>query len=162
MDLFNSHQAAETTTVALLPGIVKTLFSLEENPLRFEMVCIDLLKEELQIPFVPTSKTWDRGRDARSISPGGPAIPAVVCATLSQSLESKVQADIKRLLETTKTTEIYYCTSRELTEDACDKLEAAIRSMYSSDVTVKVLAKCSSLTLGRNILTYFGSITGLR
>ena len=52
----------------LLPGIIKSLFETEESSTRFENICIDLYNQAEGAQLVPTSKSWDRGRDARSIS----------------------------------------------------------------------------------------------
>ena len=49
--------------MSLLPGIVYALFNLENNSIHFEHVCIDLYNAAEGVELVPTSRTWDRGRD---------------------------------------------------------------------------------------------------
>lgn len=136
--------------MALLPGIVRSLFDFEISPIRFEHVCIDLYRNAEGIELVPTSRTWDRGRDARriSISTGSEALPGVLCAALSADIDAKVEADIRRLAETTQTKAIVYCTSQSLTEHACDKIEAKIRKLYPTAESVRVLGQIQLVALG--------------
>lgn len=136
--------------MALLPGIVKSLFSLEDNPVRFENVCIDLYREEESVSLVPTSKTWDMGRDARSIGikTGQADFEAVLCATLTTGLDDKVTADIQRLAETTKTKAIVFCTSLQITEHAAGKIEKSIRDLYPKVEIVRVLGQIQLTYLG--------------
>lgn len=148
MDLFGFKNTVGPPTDILLPGIVKTLFSIEENTSRFEVVCIDLLREELQISLAPTSKKWDRGRDGRSLTGSSEGKSAILCATLSQVLDTKIELDIKRLKATTVTASIYYCSSRDLSEDACDKLEQRIKELYGKEVEVHVFGQNQLVFLG--------------
>lgn len=133
--------------MSLLPGVAQALFSFENSPIRFEKVCIELYRQAEGVELVPTSRTWDRGKDARSISSGGRAIPVVLCATLSSAVDEKVEADIRRLKKTTQAKAIVYCTSRPLTEQACDALEAAIRKIYSKVDSVRVLSQIQLVEL---------------
>lgn len=129
--------------MALLPGIVRNLLEVEDNSTRFERVCTALYRDAEGIELVSTSRTWDLGRDARAISvkKGGKALPGVLCATLSADLDAKVRADVQRLAATTLTTSIVYCSSRALSEAACNRLEADIRKLYPSAVAVRVLGQ---------------------
>lgn len=134
----------------LLPGIVQALFNLEDNPIRFEKLCLDLYSAAEGVELVPTSRTWDLGRDGRciSISGSGKEIVGVLCATLSTGIETKVEADIRRLVKTTATKAIVYCSSRSLTELACAKIEATIRELYPKIDSVRVLGQIQLMALG--------------
>lgn len=136
--------------MALLPGIIQSLFQHEESPIRFERICIELYRQSAGVELVPTSKTWDRGRDARGISVSiqGRALPGILCATLSADIEPKVERDLRRLSETTQTKAIVYCTTQNLTENACDRLEAKIRTIYPSVESVRVLGQTQLVALG--------------
>lgn len=136
--------------MALLLGIIGSLFEHEDSPARFERVCIALYRDAEGVELVPTHKTWDRGRDARgiSISTQGQALPGVLCATLSADVEPKVERDLRRLAETTATKAIIYCTSQALTEHACDKIEAKIRSMHPTVESVRILGQIQLVELG--------------
>ncbi len=132
----------------ILPGIVKALFDFESNPIRFERVCSDLFSESEGAVFVATSLNWDLARDARRISIGGKELHGVLCATLSTNLDEKIEADILRLADTTQTKAIVYCTSRPLTENACDKIEASIRALCPGVESVRVLGQFQLIDLG--------------
>ncbi len=132
----------------LLPGIVQTLFELEDNPIRFERVCLDLYKDAEGVELVPTSRTWDLGRDGRSISISkNGTLLGILCATLSIDIDGKVEADILRLAETTNTRAIIYSTSRSLTEHACNVLEAKIRKLYPAVKSVRILGQIQLVAL---------------
>src|SRR5262245_42373183 len=134
--------------MALLPGVVRELLTHEENAFRFELVATDLCSASEGRQFVPTSRTRDLGRDARRFSSGGSEIPGVVCATLRADLDSKVEADLDRLTQTTKTKAIIYCTTHPLTDEAVNALEAVIRKRCKGLDSVRVL--------GRTQLEYLG------
>ena len=127
----------------LLPGIIKSLFETEDSSTRFENICIDLYNQAEGEQLVPTSRTWDRGRDARSasIKKQEQPIAGVLCATLNAGLDSKLESDIKRLSETTQTTSIVYCSSKSLSEHECDKIEAKIRKIYPAAQAVRALGQ---------------------
>ncbi|MFB3895624.1 MAG: hypothetical protein ACE14V_04900 [bacterium] len=137
----------------LPPGIIQSLFTCEDNPNRFERVCIDLYNDAYGITLLPTSKTYDRGRDARDVSIlyKGKDFSNILCATLTSSteLDVKVEKDIKRLAETSKTKAIVYCSSQSLTEDACDKIKNAILTLYPRVETVQVLGQIQLIALGQ-------------
>src|SRR2546422_2379535 len=118
--------------MALLPGILQALFNLEDNSSRFERVCLELCSRAEGVQLVPTSRSWDRGRDARTVSPGGTGgeHELVLCATLSAGIDSKVEADLSRLSETTRPQRLIYCSSQELSEHAIDKIETDIRKRF--------------------------------
>ena len=87
----------------MIKAFFPILFNTESNPIRFAKVCIDLYSEAEGITLVPTSRSWDQGRDARSISvrQRSSLIKYVMCATLNVTLDSKISEDIKRLSSTT-------------------------------------------------------------
>lgn len=134
--------------MSLLPGVIRSLLDYEDSPLRFERFCVELCREALGSELVPTSRTWDRGRNGRAVGithEGAPA--AVLCATLSTDLDSKLEADIRRLAATTQTLGIVYCTTRSLTEQACDALEARIRELHPVVKSVRVLGQIQFVAL---------------
>jgi hypothetical protein len=136
--------------MAILPGFIPPLFETETNPLRFERVCIALYRASEGVTIVPTSYNYDQGRDGRTINHDSIKISGILCATLSTGLEDKVRGDVKRLLETTKTNSIIYCTARKLTEDGCDKVEELIRTEYPQLAAVRVLSQVQLVALAQN------------
>lgn len=134
--------------MALLPGVLSSLFETENNSFRFERVSIDLYRAAEGVELVPTSRTYDRGRDGRSISIESPEFKAVLCASLSADIDDKIESDIKRLLETTKTKAIVFCSSRCLSEQMCDIIEAKIREIYPHAESIRVLGRHQLIALG--------------
>jgi hypothetical protein len=49
------------------PGTVEILLAQEDSPLKFEKFCAELMEKVEGIPFVTTSRSYDRGRDAVGI-----------------------------------------------------------------------------------------------
>jgi hypothetical protein len=60
-------------------NIVEAIIRDEENAIRFEDFCREICQSEFGVALVPTSKTYDQGRDAKSLDPGA---ATYVCATL--------------------------------------------------------------------------------
>src|SRR2546422_10299010 len=111
--------------MALLPGILQALFNLEDNSSRFERVCLELCSRAEGVQLVPTSRSWDRGRDARTVSPGGTGgeHELVLCATLSAGINSKKEADFLMFLEKTRPQKIFFCFFLEINENTIYKIE---------------------------------------
>ncbi|MBK7908708.1 MAG: hypothetical protein IPJ78_19470 [Gemmatimonadetes bacterium] len=130
----------------LLEGLVGALLEHETSPLRFEALCLDLLGLQENAVFVPTSRTWDLGRDGRRVLQTESS-HHVVCASLAQTLDAKVTADIERLEATTRPRSIVYCTSRELSEHTADILAAEIRKLSPSVQSVQVLYQMQLATM---------------
>ncbi len=124
----------------------QTIINSEMNPIRFENFCIEICRKEKNITLVPTSKSWDLGRDAREILIGKKR-PIYLCATLNKEIDSKVKNDINRLKETSEFESIIYCCSKELTEHAIEKLKTEIQSMFSTPVTLEIIGQIQIATL---------------
>ena len=131
----------------VLPGIFFALLDNEINTIRFENFCLDLYSKAEGIQIVPTSQTWDLGRDGRTISINGREISAVLCATIEKEIEAKVEEDIRRLSKTTPTRAIVYCSSQKLSEAGCSKIEQNIRDLYPSVDSVRVLGQIQLYSL---------------
>jgi len=118
----------------------QTIIDNEINPIRFENFCIEICRKEKNITLVPTSKSWDLGRDAREILIGKKH-PTYFCATLNKEIDSKVKNDINRLKETSEFESIIYCCSKELTEYTIEKLKTEIQNMLSTPVTLEIIGQ---------------------
>lgn len=119
------------------------------------------------ITLVPTSYNYDQGRDGRTIDINSPNVAGILCATLSTKLDEKVRADITRLLKTTKTKSIIYCTARKLTEHACDEIERVIRAEYPQLEIVRVLSQVQIAALAEDheevlLANYPGEVRNLQ
>ena len=108
----------------MLPAnIVEFILQQENNPVRFEKFCARLCEKVEGYPFLPTSVTYDRGRDARGIGTTRGSHKAILCATLNRELDEKLEKDLRRTSSTTQPERLIYCSSQSLTEHKIDELE---------------------------------------
>ena len=89
---------------------------------------------------MPTSTTYDQGRDARSIAGGQGSHRVVVCATIDKNIESKVEKDAAKLAATSTPERVVYCYSGKLSESAIDKLVARMRTSLPSATSITFLS----------------------
>jgi hypothetical protein len=117
-------------------GVIQSVILGDPHPQRFESFCNALVSElEGGIAVVPTSRSWDLGRDGRDASGQG----LFICATLEAKVSAKSVNDIKRLTEhAVKVSRVYFCSSRLLSEKQCAELEASLRPLLVPDATVSV------------------------
>lgn len=142
----------------MLPGIAEPIIVGETNPIRFEKFCSALITSVEHINLVPTSTTYDRGRDARSIGQSKGSHGAVLCASLNTDIDSKVESDLKRLSSTSKPDRVIYCASQKLTEHRIDQITAIIRNHIEPQCALTVLGAIQLGNLGEkhpDILTRF-------
>jgi hypothetical protein len=103
-------------------AMMKVIIEGESNPLHFENFCIELFTRVEGRTFVPTSKNYDRGRDARTTRTGTGSHEAILAASLSDDIDDKILADVTRIAKTTQPDRIIYCAKQPLTEDKIDKI----------------------------------------
>ena len=123
----------------MLPGVAETIIQAETNHTRFENFCREIFELHERITLVPTSVTYDRGRDARSITRARGSHAAILCCTLNKELDDKVAADIRRVTATSDTDRLIYCSSQKITEDKVDQLEANIRTQMNARPSLLVV-----------------------
>lgn len=133
--------------MSLLPGVIQAVLDAEDTSLKFEGFCIGLCSKVYGISIVPTSKTWDRGRDGRAVLSQLRGIVPVLCVSLRKDIEKKVEEDISRIAETTETNSVIYCSSQNITEDKIDKITKRIFELYPGLQSVQVLGQSQLLTL---------------
>jgi len=133
--------------MAIQLGIIKVVLESDDSPTRFERFCIDLYSEAEGIELLATSRTWDLGRDARSLAIAGGRYKAILCATLEKDIDEKVKSDISYLTKTSLTQTIIYCSSKPLSEEKCREIESVIRQLYSSVESVQVLGQIQLTSL---------------
>src|SRR5690242_4826444 len=108
-------------------GIVEILLAKEDSPLRFEKFCAELSEKVTGIPFVTTSRSYDRGRDAIGIGRSkGSHLNILLCTTQEDDLEKKVHDDVTALARNATPDRLEYCYSRPLSQARTDKLRAII------------------------------------
>jgi hypothetical protein len=118
-------------------NIAEAIIRGEENTLRFEDFCREISQREFGVVLVPTSKTYDLGRDAKSLDS---AAGAYVCATIEKNkLQTKIDDDTKHLQATSAPRRVLYCTAVSLSEHLIDKYESLIRANMPQ-ATARVLS----------------------
>ncbi|MDX2154023.1 MAG: hypothetical protein SFV54_25005 [Bryobacteraceae bacterium] len=128
----------------MLDGFSSVIIEGETNYLRFERFCHALCERIENRDFVPTSQSWDLGRDARPA--GGRhagSHAAVICATLNREVDEKVRNDLRRVAATSSPDRLIYCCSQQLSERHADRIAGDIRQL---------LPKASAVVHGSNQL----------
>ena len=118
--------------------MIDLILCAEDNASRFEVFCCELLSETEGITYVPTSKTWDRGRDGRSVGSRPRARSILLCASLSTDITAKVRADIEKLRESAPDA-IVYCTTAKLSERGGDAIRGEVSRILPSVANTEVL-----------------------
>ncbi len=77
-------------------SLAKSILQTEISPLRFEKFCIDLYAEFTGIELLPTSRSWDLGRDGRRTQ-REQGKEYFLCVSTNDKWESKVKSDIEKL-----------------------------------------------------------------
>jgi hypothetical protein len=140
----------------MIPGIAEQIILGETNPVRFEKFCTELLSSSEGITLVPTSTTYDRGRDARSLSASRGSHAAIVCVSLNQEVDEKTEADLERVVSTSSPDRLIYCSSQKLTEHKIDQLTASVRSHLPATCSVLVVGSIQLAHLAEKFDTIFG------
>ena len=99
----------------------------ERNDYRFEQFCLSIVGKHEGITYVPTSQSWDMGRDGRSLSRAKGTHANILCATLNENLDAKVEADLLRVTALSSPDRIVYCSSQKLSEYRQDEITKIIR-----------------------------------
>ncbi|MGA2714854.1 MAG: hypothetical protein ABSG41_17270 [Bryobacteraceae bacterium] len=121
------------------PGISEAIIIADTNPIRFETFCRAICERSEQLTFVPTSYNYDQGRDARSIAPSKGSHRAILCVTLNQGIDAKVESDLKSVSSKSHPDRLVYCCSQPLTEHRIDEITRSIRRFLPSE-SVQVLS----------------------
>lgn len=104
----------------------------ERNDYRFEQFVLEICSKHEGITFVPTSQSWDRGRDGRSTAPGKGSHRNLICATLNKEIDSKVEADLQRIVATSTPDRLIYCSSQRISEEKVDEIKTVIRKYFAT------------------------------
>ena len=99
----------------------------ETSDYRFEQFCLTIVGKHEGITYVPTSQSWDLGRDARSTNRAKGSHSNILCATLNDNVDAKAEADMLRLTALASPDRIVFCSSQKLSEHRIDEITAIIR-----------------------------------
>jgi hypothetical protein len=120
------------------------------NSHRFERFSCDLLSASYEggAPVLPTSASYDMARDGRGRGPTGTAF---CCCSLTDRVDAKAIADVRRLVANAhKIDRLYFCSSQSLSEKQVNALEAAIRKETAPDTSVMALGALQLGSLARH------------
>ncbi|MFO0685356.1 MAG: hypothetical protein U0234_25075 [Sandaracinus sp.] len=120
-------------------GVAKAVLAQDVHDQRFEVFCCDLVGDiEGDVLVVPTSASWDRGRDGRSV---GGQRRVLVCASLTPRLDPKVEDDLKKIIKSgIRFEKVYYCTSQPTSEHTLDGICAELRSLMPQGAEIEPLS----------------------
>src|ERR1035438_237518 len=99
--------------------IAELILHTASNSYRFENFCISAVGKHEGVTYLPTSQSWDFGRDGRASSRGRGSHSNILCATLNENLDGKAEADVLRLTASASPDRIAYCSSHKLAELRC-------------------------------------------
>src|SRR5271166_1603816 len=108
-------------------SIAQVIIENEKNDYRFENFVREICGKHEGVDFVPTSQSWDLGRDARATAAGKGSHRNLICATLNKDVNAKVDADLLRVTATSSPDRLVYCSSQKLSERNVDEITQIIR-----------------------------------
>jgi hypothetical protein len=141
----------------MVEGFVQAIIAAETNYIRFEKFCADVMTKEEGVTFVPTSVTYDQGRDARALGSSRGTHRAIICATLNQNIDDKIRQDLRTAAKTTAPDRLIYCCSQPLTERRIDQLTALIRKELNSKCHVQIFGALQLAALAEKSPEIFGA-----
>lgn len=108
-------------------SLAELILQTESNSYRFENFCISAVGKHEGVTYLPTSQSWDMGRDGRASNRGRGSHSNILCATLNAELDGKAEADVLRLTASATPDRIVYCSSQKLSEQRCDQIAATLQ-----------------------------------
>lgn len=106
--------------------LVRQVLSLEHDATRFERFACELVSRDEGAAYLPTSTTWDLGRDGRTDRIDGDVIQGVLAATVRSDLEVKFAEDLERLVATTRFEKVLLCATSTASEKRVNEIELAL------------------------------------
>jgi len=108
-------------------ALAELILQSESNAFRFENFCISAVGKHEGVTYLPTSQSWDMGRDGRASTRGQGSHSNILCATLNAELDGKAEADVLRLTASATPDRIAFCSSQKLSENRCDEIAAILQ-----------------------------------
>ena len=108
------------------------ILSAELYPTRLENVCIDLFTEIDGEDYLPTSASYDLGRDGRSRSGA-----FIACGT-SDNAMGKATSDVDRILENARVSHLHFCSIQRISEQEIERIRGAIREKCPDAEAIEV------------------------
>ena len=113
------------------PNVVLNILRGERSPIRFEEFCCDLFTKVDGVDYLPTSRSYDLGRNGRSLPSGESGeVGFICCATgVEENFEDKAKGDLQKILKFAHPASIYFCSTQEKSEGYLQKVESQIREL---------------------------------
>jgi len=127
-------------------SLAEIILNNESNDYRFESFARELCEKHEGLTFVPTSQSWDLGRDARATASGRGTHRNIICATLNRNLEVKVNTDLIRATANASPDRIVYCSSQKLSESKTEEITTIIKR-HTAQGSILVLGSLQLSTL---------------
>lgn len=102
----------------------------EDFDARFETLCIQVFSKVDGKTYIPTSKSWDLGKDGRVIQISEADNPPLLAVSLRSDIQSKAEQDLARIHETTAPAECRMCFCEEITEHRRQEILKRLRKKY--------------------------------
>jgi len=123
-------------------SLAKSILETEISPLRFEKFCIDLYAEFTGIELLPTSRSWDLGRDGRRTQ-REQGKEHFLCVSTSDKWESKVKSDIEKLKCGLGLVEekiyLIIALNCKISEFTCEGIKATVALLFPECEQIEVL-----------------------
>jgi len=117
-------------TAAITCKIAKLLIERDDNGVRFQRFCVDLMSEAEHVDYVSSAPSFDLGRDGRTALLTSGALDAVVCSSVKLSAPkavAKAKKDLARLIETGLPRRVALCFNCELQETHKEQVRKYLR-----------------------------------
>lgn len=110
-------------------GTILDILKGEKSAIRFEDFCCDLLSVEVGVSFLPTSQSWDKGRDGRSLPLDSDGGHGFACCTIKDMIDDKHQSDLLRLKQSASPSQVFFCTTAKLSEHQLEKIRDEMETL---------------------------------
>lgn len=119
--------------------MARNLLAADGSPVRFENFCVDLFREvDGGVEYVPTSRSWDQGRDGRLGGGRPPVNSPVICCSLRTDVIDKADEDFESVAEHATPDSAIVCSNQEVSEHVADQVERKARGHAKSLKSVRV------------------------
>lgn len=139
--------------------LAELIIASERSDSRFEQFCLNIVAKNEGVTYLPTSQSWDLGRDGRSTGRGKGSHANILCATLNEHLDAKVEADLLRVTALASPDRIVYCASQKLSEHRIDLITATIRR-HTPQGSIQVYGAAQLARLAKDDIELFEQFYG--
>jgi len=112
--------------------MAEQLLDTEVFPTRLEHLATDLFTKIDKVDYLPTSRTYDLGRDARTRG------HAFIACGVEKKYEAKATSDLERILKFTEVKRYIFCTTQKLSDHQIEALVKKLTVICPTMDTVEV------------------------